>query len=240
MIDIHNHIIPNLDDGAKDLNESLEMARIAVADGIQTIVATPHNRDVRDRHSLSIAMEHKNSLERSIKEESLPLKIVFGMENHLETDLIEQLIIGHALPIEETKYILLELPFDFYPYYTIKVIKEIQSMGFIPIIAHPERNTNIQNDIQVFEDIYKTGALMQITAESLEGYFGQKSYSSARLFLINGFVHFIGSDGHSSSGHRLPELSKGVVQAERLIGSDKARKLVVDNPKAMLLNHDIN
>lgn len=240
MIDIHNHIIPNLDDGPKDLSESLEMAKIAVADGIETIVATPHNRDVRDRHSLSIAIERKKSLDQRIEEEHLPLKIIFGMENHLETDLIEQLIMGHALPIEDTKYILLELPFDFYPYYTIEMIKRIQSMGFAPIIAHPERNANIQNDTQVFENLHNTGALMQITANSLEGYFGEKSYNSARLFLVNGLVHFIGSDGHSSSGDRLPKLSTGVLQVERLIGVDKARKLVIDNPKAMLSNHDIN
>ena len=239
MIDIHNHIIPNLDDGAKNLSESLEMARIAVADGIDTIVGTPHNRDVRDRHSLTIALERKKSLDDCIIGESLPLKIVFGMENHLESDLVEQLEKGHVLPIEGTRYILLELPFDFYPYYTIEVIDRILSLNFIPIIAHPERNSNIQNDIRLFENLYKAGALIQISTESLEGYFGNKSYNSAKLFLINGFVHFLGSDGHSSSGNRLPRLSKSLLHVEKLIGPDKARKLVIDNPKSMLLNHPI-
>ena len=106
MIDIHNHILNGIDDGASTLEESIAMANIAWMDGIDVIVTTPHDRDVLDRHSIDKLVTTKETLELALKQQNIPLKLLIGMENHIELDLIERVKHGRSLPIEGTNYIL--------------------------------------------------------------------------------------------------------------------------------------
>ena len=118
MIDLHTHILPGLDDGPYSMEESVEMALAAYRDGTRVIAATPHNRDVVQRSSVSRAKALVKELNREMATRAVPLALLFGMENHLEMDTPEQAARGAALPIEDTRFILIELPFEIYPFHT--------------------------------------------------------------------------------------------------------------------------
>ena len=102
MLDLHNHILPGVDDGPSTMEESIEMALMAYKDGTRIIVATPHNRDVNERSSISTVRSLVDRLNQGIQAQSISLKVILGMENHLEMDTVEQVDEGHALPIEGT------------------------------------------------------------------------------------------------------------------------------------------
>ena len=146
MFDLHSHILPGLDDGAKTIEESMKMLRVAGGDGIRGMAATPHGKDVREAGALGLVSEHVETLNRLADEETLDIKIYVGMENHLTPDLPELVVSGRAYPINGGPYILVELPFDSLPDYTDQVLARLQDQGLTPLIAHPERQADIMKD----------------------------------------------------------------------------------------------
>ncbi len=239
MIDIHNHILNGIDDGASTLEESIAMANIAWMDGIDVIVTTPHDRDVLDRHSIDKLVTTKETLELALKQQNIPLKLLIGMENHIELDLIERVKHGRSLPIEGTNYILVELPFDFYPYYTNEVLNSIQNIGLLPIIVHPERNAVIQNDISIVHCLKSAGFLIQVDSGSIEGSFGNLSAVTSKSLLKHRLVDFISTDAHASQGTRTPIISRSVGIAATFVGNDEAHNLVNRNPQILLSNKSV-
>ena len=239
LIDIHNHILNGIDDGASNLEESIAMANIASMDGIDVIVTTPHDRDVLDRHSIDKLVTIKETLELSLKQHNVPLKLIIGMENHMELNLIERVKHGRSLPIEGTNYILVELPFDFYPYYTNEVLNSIQNMGLLPIIVHPERNVAIQTDISLVHSLIRAGFFIQVDSGSIEGSFGNLSAITSKNLLKHRLVDFIATDAHSSQGTRIPIISRSVDIAATLIGDNEAQNLVNRNPQMLLSNESV-
>ncbi|MBF8266590.1 MAG: tyrosine protein phosphatase [Dehalococcoidia bacterium] len=234
MLDLHNHMLPGLDDGPSSMEETLEMARLAYEDGVRTIVATPHGRDVAEKSSLSAVRALVDQLKGELRTRSVPLKVLLGMENHLEMDTPEQVERGLAIPIEGTHYILLELPFPSYPLYTEEVLFKLQIKGLHPIIVHPERNAPIQENPQVLAGLVQKGALAQLTASSITGAFGRDTQRVSRELLRRGLVHIIASDGHDARGNREPILSTGVAAAARVVGKEASLRMVVDIPQAIL------
>lgn len=234
MLDLHNHILPGVDDGPSTMEESVEMARMAYYDGTQTIVATPHNRDVNERSSISTVRSLVDRLNQEIQAQSISLKVILGMENHLEMDTVEQVDKGHALPIEGTHYILIELPFEFYPFYAEEVLFNLQLKSLRPIVVHPERNLAIQEKPEILANLVSKGALAQITAGSISGILGKDHQKAARELLQQNLVHIIASDGHTARGRRTPILSHGVAAVAKLIGDEAAHRMVEDIPQAIL------
>ena len=129
MFDLHSHILPGLDDGAKTIEESMKMLRVAAEDGIKGMAATPHGKDVREAGALGSVSEHVETLNRLAGEETLDIKIYVGMENHLTLDLPELVASGAGFPINGGPYILVELPFDSLPDYTDEVLNRLQDKG---------------------------------------------------------------------------------------------------------------
>ncbi len=236
MLDLHNHILPGIDDGPSTMEESVEMAMMAYADGTRTIVASPHNRDVNERSSISFAMSLVEQLNQEIQAKSVPINILMGMENHLEMDTVDQVEKGLALPISGTRYILIELPFEFYPFYTEDVLSKLQVNGFKPILVHPERNQSIQDNTQILANLVQKGVLAQVTAGSISGLLGKANQKTAHELLEQNLIHIIASDGHTSRGIRTPLLSPGVASVARVVGDEAARRMVEDIPQAVL--HD--
>ena len=144
MFDLHSHILPGMDDGPSNMEESVEMALMAYRDGTRVMAATPHNRDVVNRSSISRAKALVDELNREMETRSVALKVIFGMENHLEMNTPEQVDRGVTLPIEGTRFILIELPFEIYPFHAEETLQKLLSRGLRPIVAHPERNIPIQ------------------------------------------------------------------------------------------------
>ena len=238
MIDLHVHILPGLDDGPRRMEESVEMALAACRDGTRVIVATPHNRDVVQRSSVIAARDSVSRLRRELKKRSVPLTVIFGMENHLEMDTVEQADVGGAWPIEGTRFILIELPFEIYPFHTEETLQKLLDMGLRPIVVHPERNEPIQRNTQLLAGLVSMGALVQITAGSLAGYLGQTARAVSEELLRSGLAHVIASDGHAPDGHRAPLLLPGVEAAARVVGERAARRMVEDIPLAIVEDRD--
>ncbi len=233
MIDIHCHILPGVDDGAADLVEAVKMAKIALADGIARIVATPHIREpLIDRQSLSICNE---MLTRRLEKKLIPVDIFLGGEVSVYLDSS----VFNLYTINGTKYILIEFPYGHLPQNTGETLFNLTVNGFLPIIAHPERNASILKKPDILLNLLHMRVLVQITAGSITGMFGPDTRACARFLLQKGVVSFIASDAHSA-GHRRPVLSKGVQAAGKIIGRENALKLVTTNPEAMLAGEPIS
>ena len=234
MLDLHCHILPGVDDGPSTMEQSIEMAIAAYTDGTRTIAATPHNRDVNERSSIACARALAAQLNEELRARSIPLDLVLGMENHLAVDTPEQVDAGTALPIEGTRCILIELPFEFYPYHTRDTIHSLLCRGLLPLVVHPERNRAIQRDPDLLGSLVQDGAVSQITAGSLTGDVGPDAQRTAEELLRLGLAHVMASDGHAPAGARAPLLSRGVAAAAAIVGDTAARKMVDSVPRALL------
>ena len=234
MIDLHAHILPGLDDGSKNLTESLSMAQVASDDGIHTIVATPHVlQGVFDNDKNKI-LSAVRALNQTLQEQNIAVYILPGAEYYLEADLPLKLSQGELLTINDNgRYLLVELPSAFIPEYTAQVLYEIQLQGVTPIIAHPERNAGFTRKPAVLQEMISRGVLAQVTSASITGLFGKRVKKTAYSFLKQGLVHLVSSDAHSSRG-RAPLLSQAQKEIEKHYGSHIAQLLVIQNPGSII------
>ncbi len=234
MFDIHSHVLPAVDDGAKTLSDSLNMARLALAGGASTMVMTPHRKDILEEMEARAVNRMVVELQRLLDSEGVALKLVAGMENHLEADLAERAKDGSALTINGGRYILVELDFHEMPMYAESVLRQMQLQGLAPIIAHPERQMNIARDPGILHRMVENGVLAQVTAGSLLGAFGPQTKRVAESLVERRLVQIIASDAHRPAGPRSPGLVGGVERAARLVGEDEARAMALDTPRAVV------
>ncbi len=227
MIDIHCHILPAIDDGPATLAEALDMARLAVADGVETIFATPHISPQGLQREEVLAAT--TALQEAVAAAGFDLRLLPGGDcsSHLDTDAL------CANLMHNGPYLLLEFPHTYLPGDAAEQVFELTTHGIIPVITHPERNADVLRDPKRLEPILEAGGLVQMTCQSLTGGFGAESRACARHFLRQGYVHFLASDGHSASW-RKPVLSAGYKVATRLIGVARANALVMDNPARLI------
>lgn len=234
LIDLHTHIVPGVDDGAQTPDEALAMARVALADGVGQIVATPHIPLAGlDREECARRLE---DLRRYLAGCQADLEVHLGAEVSLEPDILRWLADGLAWPIGGTRYILVELPFFSLPPYTDDVIFRLQVAGYKPILAHPERNAPLAAAPDRLGPLVERGVLVQITTTSILGGFGAQAMSAAMAFLRRGWVHVLASDAHSAN-HRPPMLTEAARAAEKIVGPE-AWNLVGANPAAILRDSD--
>jgi len=208
MIDLHGHYLPDVDDGAVDLEASLAMLRHAKADGIQTAVVTPHvcgaSCKVKDLDGLRRGWKNWRA---AVKKSDIQIDIVAGAEVYFTSELLPVLKDNRdLLTINNGSYFLLEFPGDYVYAHSKDFIFKILTEGFIPIISHAERNSEIQRSPGVLRDLVKAGALCQINAGSLRGDFGSEARRSAYELIQGNLVHVIASDAHDLTS-RKPELA---------------------------------
>lgn len=234
MIDIHAHVLPNLDDGARSLEEAVEMGRIAVADGIREMVATPHATELGALPSpLEDARSRLAGLQRALHETGIPLTLHLGAEVNLVPDLPALLAEGRLFPLGQGPYVLIH--WDTHPVHAEEVLFALQLRGYVPIIAHPERSLAVEQDPEFLARLVERGALCQITAASIAGGFGPRVKALAEQLLRRRLVHFIASDAHSAERlYRAPYLAEGVEAAARVVGWDTAEAMVTTWPEAVL------
>lgn len=197
MIDLHCHILPEVDDGAKHMTESIEMARKAVEEGITTIVATPHHKHEKYDNEVDIVIEGVRKLQAALDREGIPLKVVSGQEIRLYGELLEDLENNRLIGLNEGKYVLIEFPSNHVPRFAEQIIYDLQLKGITPIIAHPERNSEIMQNSDLLYKLVKRGALAQITAGSLVGKFGKKIQKFSFDLIEARLAHVIASDAHN-------------------------------------------
>jgi len=240
MIDLHAHVLAGLDDGPSDLDESIEMCRIAVQDGITTIVATPHTGNgvyvnVRDRIIAEVA-----SLNGHLKSREIPIEVLPGADVHVSPDIGSMVQEGTAMTVNDNgRYIAVECPDRMIPPNFEEWIFAVRLKGITPILTHPERNLVIQHNTTILYRWVELGALVQITAMSLIGRFGHAAERSAREMLLCNLVHIIATDAHSVSG-RPPLLSAARAAAASLVGGAYAEMLVDKIPGQIISGAPVN
>ncbi len=239
MIDLHCHILPGIDDGPAALADSLQMAAVAVADGIQAVVATPHSGNGVYSNSPADISAKVDAFREELTAASIPLQVYPGAELQLGRGLAARLLRSEAMPLNHSRYILLELPQTILPAPCKNEIFNLRAHGYIPLIAHPERHPYLQRHPGYLADLVRMGALCQVTAQSLLGHFGRSVRTTAETMLQSRLVHVLASDAHDPQG-RAPVLAAAVAAAARLLGSGAAaEQMVTAIPSAVISDADI-
>ncbi|MGM0883183.1 MAG: tyrosine-protein phosphatase [Bacillota bacterium] len=207
MIDIHTHILPGLDDGAANWDETLHMARAAAAEGITTIIATPHHANGRYINTATEVEEHTMRVNEQLIAAGVPVTIMPGQEIRVHDDLLEAWDRRELLPLAASSYVLIEMPSSRIPRAMNELIHELRIMQLKPIIAHPERNAEIVEHPERLDDLIREGAYAQVTTHSLLGGFGRRIEQSAWSLCSSGLIHIVSSDAHhlERRGFRLRE-----------------------------------
>ncbi|MFX0548406.1 tyrosine-protein phosphatase [Hathewaya histolytica] len=233
MLDIHSHIIPGVDDGAKNLSESLKMIYMAIKGGTKTIIATPHyNRGIYEV-SYSEQIKNLHDLKVEVVKKALDIEIILGQEVFLDHSVVELLESGEIGPISNTNYMLVETDIREYDKSILDYIYELRVRDITPILAHPERYIYIQNNPTILNEFVKEGCLFQVNGGSIKGLFGKDAKKTAEILINKGFCNFLGSDAHSTN-KRNADL-KEVIRQMQSINKNVYEK-VIENGDLLLSN----
>ncbi|WP_341961941.1 capsular biosynthesis protein [Planococcus maritimus] len=197
MIDTHAHILPTLDDGPETLEHTKRLLDMAVSEHLTGIIATPHGHHPNFKTDIAALKMQLKTVRDYVKQAELPLEIYSGLECRLSDKLPERLANGEALTLAESRYVLLELPSTGIPAYTVPVIQQLITAGYIPIIAHAERNQGIIQKPERLKKLLVHGAMAQVTAGSVSGSFGKSIQKTALQLIDANMIHVYGSDVHS-------------------------------------------
>jgi protein-tyrosine phosphatase len=235
VIDLHCHLLPGIDDGARDLAVSLEMARVAVADGISVVACTPHILPGLYENAGPQIRQATQQLQQALEREGIPLHLVTGADVHMVPDLAAGLQSGRLLSLADSRYVLVEPPHHVAPVRLEDFFFSLLVAGYVPVLTHPERLSWIEVHYAAVQRMARAGVWMQITAGSLAGNFGRTALKWAHRMLDEGCVHLLASDAHDPRA-RAPILSEGRDLAARRVGAEEARHLVEIRPLAILHN----
>lgn len=221
MIDLHCHILPGIDDGAKDIEDSIDMARAAVAEGITHILATPHYKNGHWDNEKKDIFVLVDELQEELDARGVPLTIFPGQEVRINGELFEDLTEDKIQFIDEgNQYVLIEFPTPSIPAYTESLFFELQKEGITPIIVHPERNRAVLKDPNVLLPFVEKGALAQLTAASYTGGFGKSIQKVSKQLVEANLVHFIASDAHNVSSRSF-HMKEAFRKLEKEFGREK-------------------
>lgn len=201
MIDIHNHILYGIDDGAVDEELTLKMARVAADEGITDIIATPHHKiDVYENYGPKV-IELTQRVNELLQLNHIKVKIHPSQEIRTYGAIIDDLKSGKALTlVADSPYVLVEFPTQEVPHYTERLFSQMAIEGYIPIIAHPERNLELQKNPNKLVELIELGALAQVTAGVVVGRLGKQAQNIAEQMITHNLIHFIASDAHNVEG----------------------------------------
>ena len=236
MIDIHCHLLPGIDDGARDLNEALAIARAAYENGIRFSIVTPHIHPGRYENSAQTISGSLSRFKVALSKAGIPLKVGMAAEVRLSPEIlpmIERDQIPFLGQLDGYRIMLLEFPHSHIPPGADRLVEKLLAMKVRPVIAHPERNKDVMRKYSKIEPFIEMGCFLQLTASAVAGRFGKKSHKSALQLLGSDAFMMLATDAHDLKG-RYPELREGYEAAVELVGRDYARKLVVDNPMAVV------
>ncbi|HEY2893315.1 MAG TPA: CpsB/CapC family capsule biosynthesis tyrosine phosphatase [Pirellulales bacterium] len=237
FVDIHCHILPGLDDGAVDLTESLAMARMAVEEGIRTIVCTPHqlgsfaNRTDAIRRGVAL-------LQAELHQAEVPLTVLPGADVRIEPDMVARLARDEILTLADNGSVLLELPHELY-FSLESLVEDLCRAGYRAVLSHPERNAGILANPAVLEPLVKAGCLLQITSGSLLGVFGRRPQQLSEDLVRRRAVHCIATDAHDTL-RRAPRMREAFQRAIELSNVEFARALCSTNPAAIATGQPLN
>jgi protein-tyrosine phosphatase len=235
MIDIHTHLLPGLDDGAKTLEEAVEIGKVAAEKGVKGIVATPHLfRGNQNYEDIKLIEEKKVEVKELLSREKIDLEIYSGVEVHLSHRLLGELKNNKdILVMNRGNYMLVEFPSDHVFSGAKNLFFDLMSEGIKPIIAHPERNSIFRYDPFLLYELIQMGALSQVNSGSFVGLYGELVEQTVFRFLELELVHFIASDCHSVRSMETLNSDNLDMLRERF-GATKIDALVMQNPQAVI------
>ncbi len=234
-IDIHCHILPGVDDGSPDMATSLEMLRIADKNGITHLILTPHHKPMHHNVSPQHNVAYRKELQEAAKEAGIKAKLFSGNEIYYSDETMEELLEGKICSLAGSDYVLVEFhPTN--PYKAIQnAVSRVQAAGFIPIIAHVERYSDIVSHPSRVKDLIEMGSFIQVNASSIMGKYGFGISHFTKKLLKEELVHFVASDAHDT-GRRAPNLLDCRNYVERKYGEDYGKKLFFTNPANVIRN----
>lgn len=235
MIDIHTHILPEIDDGAESLDEAYEMALMAVRSGVKAIVATPHSNQSADFLDEELKKQKRAFLElqRILLQENVPLKLYHGMEIWPSVDVVENIKTRKLLTLNRSPYALIEFAFDEEPWWVEAIIGEMQGAGLVPVLAHPERYECVQEEPGLLQEWREQGALAQMNKGSILGRFGREVERTAEVLLRNQLYTCIASDAHHAYV-RTTDMRELQRFLQRHYSLEEQERLLVKNPMRIL------
>ncbi|MHB8902655.1 MAG: tyrosine-protein phosphatase [Thermoguttaceae bacterium] len=238
FVDIHCHMLPGLDDGAVNLGVSLAMAEMAAADGIATVVVTPHQLGNYSRNRGATVRAYVERFQRELDQRRIPLRVLPGADVRIEPDMIAGLQAGDVISLaDRRRHVLLELPHELYVPLE-GLLKSLRAVGMVGVLSHPERNEGILRDPHVAVDLVEAGCLMQVTAGSFVGSFGPDVEQFAEWMLEEGLVHFVATDAHGTTSRR-PLMSPAFFRVAELAGQRRAEELCCLNPAAVATGRQV-
>jgi len=240
FFDMHNHMLPGLDDGASNWKQSLTMASMAVEDGIEGVVCTPHWVLGRYENTRSMILSALETFKEKLAEHEIPLKVYPGAELHLDVSIPQGIQAGELLTINDTgRFALIELPQELLPQNLEEFLWDLQTQKITPIIGHPERNTVLLQDPARLYEWVQMGVLTQLTAASLLGLFGRKVQRFSALLVEHNLIHVLATDAHGLH-ERSPILSEGYKVIEEMKGEETAFQMVCETPKRIIQGEPVS
>ncbi|MFD0671472.1 tyrosine-protein phosphatase [Cohnella sp. GCM10027633] len=212
MIDIHTHVLPGIDDGSDSWDTTLKLVRAAAAEGITTLIATPHHADGRYANEAAAVEELTRIANERLAEEGIPVLLLPGQEIRVHDGLLDAWQRGELLSLAGSRYVLLEMPSSRIPIRMEEWIYELGLLGITAVIAHPERNAEVAKTPDSLSRLVNAGASVQVTTHSLLGGFGKSIERTSWSLCEAGLVHAISSDAHHPEhrGFRLREAYEAI------------------------------
>lgn len=228
MIDIHNHIVYGVDDGSRNLDESIKMVELYKKAGFDQIIATSHYDKSRYTVDANEIKEKVSIINDEIEKRTLDFKVYPGHEIQVELDMIKKIKSGDLLTLNNSRYVLCELSFVNKPTFLKDLFYNLELEGYVPIIAHVERYPYVENNIEWLEDFIKMGALIQINYSSIKS-----NYEITRELLERNMVHIIGTDSHQSEW-RNPDIRAYKDEMLKIVSEERFEILSTINPAKVI------
>lgn len=241
MIDMHCHIVPYTDDGAVDLNTSLEMAKMAENMGYTGIFATSHYI-IPDNETLNEEYIHSiENLNKKLEEESIAIKIYNGNEIFFTNDIVDLIKEHKVCTLGNSRYVLIELPLfnNIIPMNVYEEFNKLQDQGYVPVLAHPERYDFVTKDVKNLIPLIDAGVLIQANIGSIIGKYGKNPQKNIKKMLKLNMVHLLGSDSHTTSVYEI--YNKAMKKIKKTLKNDEMLSVILDeNPNKILNNEEIS
>ena len=235
MIDIHSHIIPNVDDGARSVEETFNILKEAQEAGFTDVILTSHFLLNYYETNAQELIFWKEKLQEVLKKQGTKINLHSGMEIYITNQMEELLENKKILTLANSRYMLIELPLATNVKYFDYVVYYLEAKGIKPIIAHPERYKCVQKDPDIVEEYIEKGCLIQCNYGSIVNLYGREAEKTIKTILKKNQVHFLGSDVHRENGTYLIILD-AIKKIRKIIGENKINEITTINPKKILQN----
>lgn len=237
-LDLHTHILPGVDDGPESTEHSVKLIAKSVRQGAVGIAATPH-RSPWDYHESLPKMESRlGRLRRACNDAGLDVELYVGGETFLVPELLKPHESADIVTLNKSRYLLFELPFNYYPPFVEEIVFELQLRGYKPVLAHAERYTHYHQNVNQIIKLVERGVLAQINAGSLAGHHGSAERMTAEIMLEHRMAHLVASDSHSVDA-RPPAVAGNYDRLVELVGNETANDLVMGVPRMIVRDEDV-